>query len=143
MCGQLTSKLRGVGLLQIHTPTSWKAQQLCAECLGLLGAVDPARVEVALDPPDSLCHSTQELLTTLIVKHLVRLLRVASHIFVLDAASFAIQVTCFLSIFALAAPDAVTGYLSCCMKDATMMSLSVLLLWRCRSWLATPGNGQL
>ncbi|KAL3137629.1 hypothetical protein ABBQ38_004906 [Trebouxia sp. C0009 RCD-2024] len=76
---------------EIHTPTSWKAQQLCAECLGLLGAVDPARVEVALDPPDSLCRCTQELLTTLIVKHLVRLLRVASHIFVLDAASFAIQ----------------------------------------------------
>ena len=48
---------------------------------------------MALDPPDSLCRSTQELLTTLIIKHLVRLLRVASHIFVLDAASFAIQVT--------------------------------------------------
>ena len=83
--------------MQIHTPTSWKAQQLCAECLGLLGAVDPARVEVALDPPDSLCRSTQELLTTLIIKHLVRLLRVASHIFVLDAASFAIQVTWHMS----------------------------------------------
>lgn len=86
------------GLLQIHTPTSWKAQQLCAECLGLLGAVDPARVEVALDPPDSLCRCTQELLTTLIVKHLVRLLRVASHIFVLDAASFAIQVSLVPSV---------------------------------------------
>ena len=49
-------------------------------------------MEVALDPPDSLCRSRQELLTTLIVKHLIRLLRVASHIFVLDAASFAIQV---------------------------------------------------
>jgi len=79
-------------LLQIHTPTSWKAQQLCAECLGLLGAVDPARVVVALDPPESLCRSTKDLLIILIMRHLVRLLRVASHIFVLDAAALAIQV---------------------------------------------------
>jgi len=79
-------------LLQIHTPTSWKAQQLCAECLGLLGAVDPARVVVALDPPESLCRSTKDLLIVLIMRHLVRLLRVASHIFVLDAAALAIQV---------------------------------------------------
>ncbi|KAL0053239.1 hypothetical protein WJX82_003001 [Trebouxia sp. C0006] len=76
---------------EIHTPTSWKAQQLCAECLGLLGAVDPARVVVALDPPESLCRSTKDLLIILIMRHLVRLLRVASHIFVLDAAALAIQ----------------------------------------------------
>ncbi|KAL0029509.1 hypothetical protein WJX79_000191 [Trebouxia sp. C0005] len=76
---------------EIHTPTSWKAQQLCAECLGLLGAVDPARVVVALDPPESLCRSTRDLLIILIMRHLVRLLRVASHIFVLDAAALAIQ----------------------------------------------------
>ena len=79
-------------LLQIHTPTSYKAQQLCAECLGLLGAVDPARVAVTLDPPEALCRSTQDLLVILITRHLVRLLRVASHILVLDAASLAIQV---------------------------------------------------
>ena len=47
---------------------------------------------VTLDPPDSLCRSTQDLLIILITRHLVRLLRVASHIFVLDAASLAIQV---------------------------------------------------
>ena len=77
---------------QVHTPTSYKAQQLCAECLGLLGAVDPARVAITLDPPEALCRTIQELLISLITRHLVRLLRVASHIFVLDATSLAIQV---------------------------------------------------
>ena len=57
-----------------------------------MGAVDPARVVVALDPPESLCRSTKDLLIILIMRHLVRLLRVASHIFVLDAAALAIQV---------------------------------------------------
>lgn len=79
-------------VVQVHTAASSVAQQLCAECLGLLGAVDPARVEVALDPPDTLCGSLLDLLKALITKHLVRLLRVASNILVLDSASFAIQV---------------------------------------------------
>ena len=31
--------------MQAATPITIKMQQLCAECLGLLGAVDPARVQ--------------------------------------------------------------------------------------------------
>ena len=31
--------------VQAATPITIKMQQLCAECLGLLGAVDPARVQ--------------------------------------------------------------------------------------------------
>lgn len=84
--------------MQVHTHTSWLAQQLCAECLGLLGAVDPARVELALEAPEALSETLLDLLKTLIIKHLVRLLRVAQHIHVLDAASLAIQVSCLLYI---------------------------------------------
>ena len=32
-------------LVQAATPISRKLQQLCAECLGMLGAVDPSRVQ--------------------------------------------------------------------------------------------------
>lgn len=73
-----------------------KAQLLCAECLGLLGAVDPARLDVKADPPASLHSLTLPLLTELISKHLVRLLRVASSLPVLEATTFAIQV-CILA----------------------------------------------
>lgn len=69
-----------------------KAQLLCAECLGLLGAVDPARLDVKAAPPESLHSLTLTLLTELISKHLVRLLRVASSLPVLEATTFAIQV---------------------------------------------------
>ena len=57
-----------------------------------MSAVDPARLSLKVDPPDSLCNSIQELLVVLMSKHLVRLLRVASSLPVLDAAAFAIQV---------------------------------------------------
>ena len=68
-----------------------KAQLLCAECLGLLGAVDPARLDVKAAPPESLHSLTLPLLTELISKHLVRLLRVAQSLPVLEATTFAIQ----------------------------------------------------
>lgn len=69
-----------------------KAQLLCAECLGLLGAVDPARLDVKAEPPASLHSLTLPLLKELISKHLVRLLRVATSLPVLEATTFAIQV---------------------------------------------------
>lgn len=69
-----------------------KAQLLCAECLGLLGAVDPARLSVKTRLPEELYTEPDELLIALISKHLVRLLRVAPSLQVLDSATFAIQV---------------------------------------------------
>lgn len=69
-----------------------RAQLLCAECLGLLGAVDPARLSLNVRTPDKLCASTEELLVDLVTKHLVRLLRVAASLQTLDATTFAIQV---------------------------------------------------
>lgn len=70
-----------------------KAQQACAECLGALGAVDPARITLDLAPPPRMVTSQQDLLLTLLGHHLVRVLRVASSLQVLDAASVAIQVS--------------------------------------------------
>ena len=119
-------KTSEMSVLQIHTPTSWKAQQLCAECLGLLGAVDPARVVVALDPPESLCRSTKDLLIILIMRHLVRLLRVASHIFVLDAAALAIQVWRSFSVVYLV----VMGLLYKATPMVASINLQVLLRLR-------------
>lgn len=60
----------------------------------MLGAVDPARISLDLAPPPSLKHSQHDLLSTLLSQHLVRVLRVASSLQVLDAASVAIQVCC-------------------------------------------------
>lgn len=78
--------------MQAQSASGRKAQQACADCLGILGAVDPARVALDLAPPPSLKHSQHDLLVTLLTQHLVRVLRVASSLQVLDAASVAIQV---------------------------------------------------
>lgn len=78
--------------MQAQSASGRKAQQACADCLGILGAVDPARVALDLAPPPSLKHSQPDLLVTLLTQHLVRVLRVASSLQVLDAASVAIQV---------------------------------------------------
>ena len=38
---------------EVHNMVSQQAQQACAECLGMLGAVDPARLQVDPQPPAS------------------------------------------------------------------------------------------
>lgn len=77
---------------QAQSKIGVKAQLLCAECLGLLGAIDPARLALEPPAPDSLHTDTAHLLVELISSHLVRLLRVAPSLPVLDATTFAIQV---------------------------------------------------
>ena len=78
--------------MQANSINERKGQQACAECLGIVGAVDPARVSLAMQPPAKLTQTQHVLLTTLLTEHLVRILRVASSLQVLDAASVAIQV---------------------------------------------------
>lgn len=55
----LLSRLMGALLKccdpEVHNMISQQAQQACAECLGMLGAVDPARVAVELQPPAPRC----------------------------------------------------------------------------------------
>lgn len=43
----------------------------CAECLGLLGAIDPARVQPLLPRPEGIASEERDFLATLITKHLV------------------------------------------------------------------------
>lgn len=78
--------------MQAHSINERKGQQACAECLGIVGAVDPARVSLAMQPPARLAGARHDLLVTLLTEHLVRILRVASSLQVLDAASVATQV---------------------------------------------------
>lgn len=78
--------------MQADSINERKGQQACAECLGIVGAVDPARVSLAMQPPAKLAQTQHALLMTLLTEHLVRILRVASSLQVLDAASVAIQV---------------------------------------------------
>ena len=68
------------------------AQQTAQVCLGLLGAVDPARVAMPPPPTSSMLPSDLALLVHLIERHLVRVLRVSAKLPQLDAAVFAIQV---------------------------------------------------
>jgi hypothetical protein len=68
------------------------AQQTAQVCLGLLGAVDPARVAIPPPPTSSMLPSDLALLVHLIERHLVRVLRVSAKLPQLDAAVFAIQV---------------------------------------------------
>jgi len=56
-------------------------RQRCAECLGLLGAVDPARIRPALSAAETdhrLLHSAQDFLVTLVTRHLVRILETST-----------------------------------------------------------------
>jgi hypothetical protein len=39
----------------VASVVSQQAQQACAECLGMLGAVDPSRLQIELQPPASRC----------------------------------------------------------------------------------------
>jgi hypothetical protein len=72
--------------------SGFAAQQTAQVCLGLLGAVDPARVAIPPPPTSSMLPSDLALLVHLIERHLVRVLRVSAKLPQLDAAVFAIQV---------------------------------------------------
>ena len=86
--------------MQIHSPLAMKAHLLCAECLGLVGAVDPARLDYQPKPTKALLTNAGDLIIQLISQHLVKLLRVADSLVTLEAAVYALQVT-YLSINAL------------------------------------------
>jgi serine/threonine-protein kinase ATR len=69
------------------------AKVACAECLGMLGALDPSRVVVESFGKRTRFLDETALVTSLMKTHLVRLLRVAPSLQVLDATTFAIQVS--------------------------------------------------
>ncbi|KIY93597.1 hypothetical protein MNEG_14365 [Monoraphidium neglectum] len=69
-------------------------RQRCAECLGLLGAVDPARLRPALQSGEvdhRLLHSAKDFLVTLVTRHLVRILETSTDTQQLEITGYAIQ----------------------------------------------------
>ena len=74
-----------------NSSASLAAQQACAECLGMLGAIDPSTVKLDPKPPEQRCATDAQLAVELLIKHLVRLLKTAPNLQCLDATTLAIQ----------------------------------------------------
>lgn len=70
---------------------SLKIQSRSAQCLGLLGAADPSRLAIDLQPPLRLTQDEARLQYVLVVQHLLRVLRAASDLATVDTATYAIQ----------------------------------------------------
>lgn len=85
--------------MQTHAHLGKKAKLACAESLGMLGALDPVRVISEPHERNTMILDESTLVVTLMKSHLVRLLRVASSLQVLDSTTFAIQVSLMLSLF--------------------------------------------
>ncbi|GAX74920.1 hypothetical protein CEUSTIGMA_g2366.t1 [Chlamydomonas eustigma] len=80
-------------VMRTHLGRSLKLR--CAECLGILGAIDPARVNVAMPLPEPLCEfrfeGTLSFQTQLLQRHLVRILETTDNITTVDFATYSIQ----------------------------------------------------
>jgi len=63
----------------------------CAQCLGLLGAIDPSRVQPELPRPSPFKYDAQAFLVSLVQDQLVRVLQTASDITQLEMTSYALQ----------------------------------------------------
>lgn len=74
-----------------NSAASLAAQQACAECLGMLGAIDPSRVKLDPQDPAKRCSTEAQLAIDLVTKHLVRLLKTAPNLQTLDSTTLAIQ----------------------------------------------------
>lgn len=74
-----------------NSTASLAAQQACAECLGMLGAIDPSRVKLNPQDPAKRCSTEAQLAIDLVTKHLVRLLKTAPNLQTLDSTTLAIQ----------------------------------------------------
>jgi hypothetical protein len=59
--------------------------------LGVLGAIDPSRVQPELPRPSPFNYDAQHFLVTLVQEHLVRVLQTASDISQLETTSYALQ----------------------------------------------------
>lgn len=71
--------------------TSCTCSCRCAQCLGLLGAIDPAHVRPELPRPAPFAYKAEDCLKVLVQQHLVRVLQTACDIAQLEVTSYAIQ----------------------------------------------------
>ncbi|XP_021753008.1 serine/threonine-protein kinase ATR-like isoform X1 [Chenopodium quinoa] len=86
----ITSLLRGCSE-ESRTSVGQRLKMVCADCLGALGAVDPAKVKAAPCQRFKIQCSDDDLIFELIHKHLARAFRAAPDANIQDAAAFAIQ----------------------------------------------------
>ena len=86
---------------EITSLSSITAQQVCAECLGILGALDPARVRLNNSFEPSRYQGLLDLAHDVIINHLIKLLMTANSMSVLDRITVAIQdvLKCDLGIY--------------------------------------------
>ncbi|KAG9442834.1 hypothetical protein H6P81_018688 [Aristolochia fimbriata] len=86
----ITSLLSGCAE-ESRTQVGQRLKLVCADCLGALGAVDPAKIKVVSCQRFKIQCSDDDLIFELIHKHLARAFRAASDAVVQDSAALAIQ----------------------------------------------------
>ncbi|KAI3815576.1 hypothetical protein L1987_15248 [Smallanthus sonchifolius] len=86
----ITSLLRGCAE-ESRTIVGQRLKLGCADCLGLLGAVDPAKVKGSSNQRFKIACSDDDLIFELIHKHLARAFRAAPDTIIQDSAALAIQ----------------------------------------------------
>ncbi|WVZ78438.1 hypothetical protein U9M48_026147, partial [Paspalum notatum var. saurae] len=86
----ITALLKGCAE-QSRTVVGQRLKQVCADCLGALGAVDPAKLKVTSCERFKIECSDDDLIFELIHKHLARAFRAAADTTVQDSAALAIQ----------------------------------------------------
>eukprot|EP00897_Mesotaenium_endlicherianum_P000569 jgi/Mesen1/10512/ME000083S10013 len=74
-----------------RTALSQRLKLVCAECLGELGGIDPAKLQVELPWRSRMQRSDEALVVELIAEHLAKVLRAATDTDVQDSAALAIQ----------------------------------------------------
>ena len=88
---RLLSALLKVAEPGTNSSASVAVQQTCAECLGVLGAIDPSVVKLDAHPLVKKCSSDAQLAIDVLTQHLVRLLKTAPNLQTLDSTTLAIQ----------------------------------------------------
>ncbi|KAD2392970.1 hypothetical protein E3N88_39947 [Mikania micrantha] len=86
----ITSLLRGCAE-ESRTIVGQRLKLVCADCLGLLGAIDPAKVKGSSNQRFKIACSDDDLIFELIHKHLARAFRAAPDTIIQDSAALAIQ----------------------------------------------------
>lgn len=86
----ITSLLRGCAE-ESRTSVGQRLKLVCADCVGALGAVDPAKVKGVSSQRFKIACSDDDLIFELIHKHLARAFRAAPDTIIQDSAALAIQ----------------------------------------------------
>ncbi|KAK4477252.1 hypothetical protein RD792_016466 [Penstemon davidsonii] len=90
MSSLITSLLKGCAE-ESRTSVGQRLKLICADCLGALGAIDPAKVKGFSSARFKIACSDDDLIFELIHKHLARAFRAAPDTIVQDSAALAIQ----------------------------------------------------